>query len=72
MKDINIEPEIRMSLFIKEEDLEAIIAAYLEEKGYMMDGKVAFDIRRRCVGFGQGEHEEIFLAGARVDVKKKE
>lgn len=72
MKDINIEPETKMSLFIKEEDLKTIVAAYLEEKGYMTDGKVVFDIRRRCVGFGQGEHEETFLAGARVDVKKKE
>lgn len=66
---MNIKKNITINL--SEDDVMEIIAEYCNKNGYKVKpDDVSLSVSRRCVGFGPGEHEEPYFAGAKVTVKE--
>lgn len=66
---MNINKNVTINL--SEDDVREIIADYCNKNGYKVKpDDVKLSVSRRCVGYGQMEHDEWYFAGAKVKVKE--
>lgn len=66
---MNIKKNITINL--SEDDVKEIIAEYCNKNGYKVKPEdISLSISKRCIGYGPGEHDEWFFAGAKVTAKE--
>lgn len=66
---MNIKKNITINL--SKDDVKGIIAEYCNKNGYKVKPEnVSLSVICRCVGYGPGEYEEPYFAGAKVTVKE--